>query len=40
VIAGEGRSPARESRSPENRETESREETESLWLGFGLEAIF
>jgi hypothetical protein len=27
-------------RSPESRETESREETESLWLGFGLEAIF
>jgi hypothetical protein len=25
---------------PESRETESREEIESLWLGFGLEAIF
>jgi hypothetical protein len=36
-IAGEGWSPAREWKSPE---TERRVEQRSLWLGFGLEAIF
>jgi hypothetical protein len=33
-IAGEGGKPT------ESRETESREETESLWLVFGQEVIF
>jgi hypothetical protein len=40
IAGGQQLSPAGESRSPENRETETREETESLWLGFRLEAIF
>jgi hypothetical protein len=40
MVAGEGRSPARESKSPERGESQRAEKDVGFWLGRGLEAFF
>jgi hypothetical protein len=40
VVASEGRSPTRESKSPERAESQRAEKEFGLWLGRGLEAFF
>jgi hypothetical protein len=40
VVAGDGRSPARESKSPKRAESQRAEKEVGLWLGRGLEAFF